>query len=715
MRMKRREQVYVVVAVVGFVTGCSDLRPLPDPGTAPFGTGGADAGGRDGSNPADAAGVPVVGCVDSSPCALTSNPCIVGATTCSGQTATCMPTDKHQANGTACGTDSVCLDGVCSACTAGAICALPTKPCRVGAIDCTGGKPECVETGNAAAGASCGGGMVCKDGSCGTCAAGDPCVPSNPCHQGTLDCSGGVPKCADSGKPLSAGATCGPGQVCGSDGSCVVCKAGASCDSKDVCKVGKIDCTSGAPTCVESGNAPGGKSCGTGQVCNAGSCGSCSAGMACTPSNKCHAGTLSCAAGTADCTDANKSVANGTACGNNLYCSNGNCVSCTPDVSCMTPNPCKVGTTSCASGVSQCMETGNAPNGKGCGQGKVCNDGACVACNANMTCQPAACKVGKTACGTGNAECMETGNAPDGSSCGSGKVCNNGSCNACNDGAACDPGDQCKKGVTSCSTGTGRCMPSGNVPDGTACGSGHICSGGACIACGAVGQQCCGNSCGSGLSCRENLCVGVNGANCGSGTQCASSNCVGGKCCDSPCSGPCQECSTGQCRSRCNASQMCTENNCVAKCTPGASCTTNRNSGCFEGKTVCNPSAFCDDDTTRPKCKGSTVCANNKCRNVDGEACQTDGDCAGANCRGPSFCQGGSNENCPCHADSDCESNKCLEANKTCGGRPCSDISKCQINPPTIRTCDVDCVSTFASCVCSGSDFNGMCRGFGTL
>ena len=73
---------------------------------------------------------------------------------------------------------------------------------------------------------------------------------------------------------------------------------------------------------------------------------------------------------------------NGASCGNNLYCSNGTCSPCTPNVSCTTSVACKTGTTSCATGTSVCNVSGDLPDGRDCGQGRVCRGGACVACTA---------------------------------------------------------------------------------------------------------------------------------------------------------------------------------------------------------------------------------------------------------------------------------------------------------------------------------------------
>ena len=52
------------------------------------------------------------------------------------------------------------------------------------------------------------------------------------------------------------------------------------------CRVGSIVCTTGAPVCTETDNKPNGTACGTGMVCQDGTCATCQAGGACTPTEQ---------------------------------------------------------------------------------------------------------------------------------------------------------------------------------------------------------------------------------------------------------------------------------------------------------------------------------------------------------------------------------------------------------------------------------------------
>lgn len=112
-----------------------------------------------------------------------------------------------------------------------------------------------------------------------------------------------------------------------------------------------------------------------------------------------------------------------------------------------------------------------------------------MACTAGVACTPAdACHVGATTC-NGTLACSDTGAAvADGTTCGGTNVCTAGVCGppptTCTPGVACTPSgtpSACKTYATSCdASGSSTCGVSGNQPDGTACGSGLVCSAGTC-------------------------------------------------------------------------------------------------------------------------------------------------------------------------------------------------------------------------------------------
>jgi hypothetical protein len=421
------------------------------------------------------------------PACIPSNSCQTGTLQCTNSAFTCRSNGNASA-GVPCGAGEVCDgNGQCSSCAQGANCK-PSDPCRTGSLDCSSGKPVCQPAGAQPAGTSCGGGEVCSSiGTCGACQQGATCVPSNPCQTGTADCTGATAVCNPNGN-APAGTSCGGGMVCDGHGSCVTCSQGASCDTGNACTTGTTSCASGAPVCQPTASAPAGTSCGSGQVCNgSGVCVSCAQGAPCTPSNPCNSGSISCTSGAPVCQDSGSNIAAGTSCGSGKICdSSGACVSCNQGAACSTGNSCTTGAISCASGSGVCQTSGNAPAGTACGTNQVCNgSGACVACTNGASCTPSnPCHTGTTSCTSGTPICQDSGQSISaGTSCGNGMVCNSsGSCVTCNQGASCNTGNPCTTGTTSCSTGSPVCQASGNAAGGTSCGTNKVCDGsGSCV------------------------------------------------------------------------------------------------------------------------------------------------------------------------------------------------------------------------------------------
>jgi hypothetical protein len=446
--------------------GCSGLRSAPelpvDGGSA--GHGGHGGAGGQGGKPTDG-GTDVPTCIAGLSCTA-ANPCRLGVTACESTGTVCKTTEDPQPNGTSCGENMVCTGGTCAACTAGTSCAVNGKPCRSGVISCASGAPVCTESADQPNGTPCGTGLVCQTGQCTPCQAGAACTPANPCHQGTLSCTTGTPQCNDTGTNAPAGTVCGTNKVCSAAGACGECSAGANCAvSGRTCRTGAISCSTGAPVCSETGNVANGTTCGTNMVCSTGSCVSCTVGLACTPTNPCHAGFTSCSP-TMTCADSGANLVNGTVCGTNKVCSNGTCSTCTAGTSCQPTNMCRTGATSCVTGSSVCAETGNRPNGTTCGNNMVCNNGNCVACTAGTTCTPTnPCKTGKTSCSTGSSVCTESGNKPTGTVCGAAQSCTGG---VVTSAAMCDQSQAC---VTSTMDCPGECNSAGTdcfmCPNGT--------------------------------------------------------------------------------------------------------------------------------------------------------------------------------------------------------------------------------------------------------
>jgi sugar lactone lactonase YvrE len=267
-------------------------------------------------------------------------------------------------------------------CMPGAACT-PTNNCHVGQVSCQSGQAVCMDMGNAAEGAICGAGEVCHLGTCTPCTSNTTCTPTSaPCHTGTTSCATGVQTCTDNGGKQSDGTMCGSMEVCNS-GECVSCPQGQACvPSDNACHTGSQDCSTGVPVCTDTqGILSNGSSCGTNQVCNGGTCVACTAGGVCSPVTAvCHKGLFSCNTGVQICIDQQMNLDDGTGCGQDLVCLGGSCVTCVTNAIC-TPstNACHAGLTSCATGVSQCIDQNSpAPEGMACGSMLVCHQGNCV-------------------------------------------------------------------------------------------------------------------------------------------------------------------------------------------------------------------------------------------------------------------------------------------------------------------------------------------------
>lgn len=278
------------------------------------------------------------------------------------------------------------------------------------------------------------------------------------CQAGFHRCNG---VCKDSRDPAHCGFACEPCPgIKGGDPTC----DGRKCDVK--CPAGTKACIAGGE-CIgldqpcEDRCAAGEKPCG----------GKCFASSA-LPREKCDNSQDDDCDGQSDCADSD--CANGTACGTNRVCSNGQCITaCTPGGVCQT-NP---GNSQCIPGIQMCDSGGNQScvdnGGPSCNSMQICQNGQCMGCATgekpcNGRCQE--CCDGETKSGCSN-NCGETGMQ----TCTGGRF---GPCSAMNK-ACCNDG-QCGR-CQECANGTCRDQAAGQDKK-NECG-GRGCDGGSCRDC----------------------------------------------------------------------------------------------------------------------------------------------------------------------------------------------------------------------------------------
>lgn len=252
----------------------------------------------------------------------------------------------------------------------------------------------------------------------------------------------------------------------------------------------------------------------------------------------------------------------------------------------------------------------NLANGTICGANKTCQNGECITDGTDTgSCQGESCtqNCGNETCETGENCPADSDNCPaqecktavcsngcqytnlaDGTNCAENNICINGSCvqSSCGD-SVCFTGENCRDDTIGCQTElckTATCSNGCeyfNLPNGSSCGSNKICQNGECIC---LPSKICGSSCcSSGQVCQDNACT----------CQFPLSACG-----DTCCSMQTQFCINNAC---CNKLLAC---NNFTVCCPGGTVCTGGNT-CCPGERACNSFTVC--------CPESTKCINNSC------------------------------------------------------------------------------------------------------
>jgi cysteine-rich repeat protein len=215
---------------------------------------------------------------------------------------------------------------------------------------------------------------------------------------------------------------------------------------------------------------------------------------------------------------------NGAANGPNAGCERDCTFSCIPfdavrgDSHCDPHDPCK-GVGHCGDN-HVCSVVNPLANGADCGGGKICRGGACQApvCGDGIVTAPEECDDGVN---DGSHGCDSTCHFV---------------CVSTDTARNCTPTDPCQ-GASTCDDGTHLCSPRTPLGDGTSCGTGMVCQSGHCVASACSSAADC-TPCASGV-CKGGSCVAsVCGDGCrdaSRGEQCDDGNLVNLDGCDSSC------------------------------------------------------------------------------------------------------------------------------------------------------------------------------------
>jgi len=578
---------------------------------------------------------------------------------------------------------------------------------------------------NATDGTACGSagtGGLCRAGTCVTgCLIGgvysevDAPNPANPCET----CQPATTMSAWSALP--DGTTCGNGQVCGAglcgtqcdiDGSVEL--SGAS-NPANACQL----CQPGVSTAVWTSVADG-ASCGPGEICGTGTCGiQCDIGAviepsgAANPANACQTcqPTVTAAAWSA--------VANGTGCGNGQICVAGACgTQC--DIGgaiygsgAVNPsNPCE----SCQPGTSTTGWIALA-NGTGCGNGQICGNEVCgLQCDIGGVIYASGSTNPASSCQTCQPGTSSTTwiSLASGASCGNAQICSGGVC-----GTQCDIGGVIfASGAVNPANACQSCQPGTSttawvaLASGTTCGAGGVCIAATCTsgcyiagAFHAAGSTNVANSC---QICQPGtsttLWTSLNGASCGAGEVCNQATCGSG----------CYIGGTVYLPGAANANDLC------QSCQPGVSTTAWTTAA--SGPTYCAQTATCVNLGTDPlncgscghSCGGETcvggICSTPPVCTLTNNAACTPGQvtpcCAGGDsCASVEITFGTWQTNstfenlCCLGAGQPCNTNPLLPPNGTCCGYMACNGTTCACKPAGHHCvnngdcCDADCTA----------------------
>ena len=285
--------------------------------------------------------------------------------------------------------------------------------------------------------------------------------------------------------------------------------------------------------------------------------------------------------------------------------------------------------------------------------------------------------------------------------------------------------------VTGIGCGTGADCPSGFCVDGVCCNT--ACNG-TCQSCNVPGSPgtCTpiaagtdpAGECGAGAAC-DGLgnCRKQNGGTCAQGSDCLSANCADGFCCDTACTGLCEQCNLAGAAGTCTAAPAGSDphNDCptdaVSTCGRTGFCSGSRTCSLYPSGTVCFGASCASGSTSNnpATCDGAGTCVDGGQRNCSPYACNSaTGLCVGS-CSSDAQCAGGfkcetSTHLCLAAAGQSCAGNSACITHACCSN-VCRDLTS---DPGNCGTCGTQCSNAHGTTACVASACSPTCSGFWT-
>ena len=396
-------------------------------------------------------------------------------------------------------------------------------------------------------GADCTGGTFCDQNRC-VKGQGDSCVLGTECQTG--HCADGV--CCDTG----CFGVCEKCTLTGRVGHCDPVPGGTDPDDECV--------TDPTSSCRQTGLCSGSRTCAfyaSGTTCRSAACQSITVS---DPGARCNGSGTCTSLATTECSPYSCSLATGLC-----------------NATCVTSNDCPAGF-DCFSGFCRKGQGAECTGASQCGSG-FCADGVCCESACNGVCEK--CNVtGRL----GYCDPIIAGSDPE-------NECSTQLVSTCGTTGVCSGSRSCQKYAVNTVCALGNCADANTATPSRRCTAEGACIGASNVACypfvceptvGTCVLSCTQDSdCQGLLQCSGGLCKVRQGHSCTLDTQCSTGFCADGFCCESPCSGRCEQCGAAGREGYCDAVPLGTDP--VGECPAQGPMTCGRLGGC-DGQRACS-------------------------------------------------------------------------------------------------------------------------------